>query len=288
MSGPSVRPVVGISTYEEHATWRGWHRRASLVPTDFVGGLAEVGAIPVLLPPSGGDAEATRVLAGVDGVLLVGGADIDPALYGGQVGPHTGTLAPERDRWESALLRVALAANLPVLGVCRGMQLLNVVRGGSLTPHLPALVGTDDHQPAGSEFATNRIRLRADALPGSVLGAEQLVACYHHQSIDALGGGLVASGWTEDGTVETISDPDRRFVVGVQWHPEIDPERRLFRAFVEAARERHLDTPTPAGPPHPGTSGSAAPPHLADPSPTTPPRTADDRARSEGNSAWTR
>lgn len=237
MIDSSVGPVIGISTYEELATWRGWNRRASLVPTDFVGGVGEVGGIPVLLPPSGGDPEAARVLAGIDGVLLVGGADIDPALYGAQAGPHTGTLAPDRDQWEAALLRVALAADLPVLGVCRGMQLLNVVRGGSLSQHLPEEVGTDDHQPDEPRFATNRIRLRPDSLPGSVLGAEHLVACYHHQAIDTLGGGLVATGWAADGTIETISDPDRRFVVGVQWHPEVDPGRRLFGAFVTAAAQ---------------------------------------------------
>jgi putative glutamine amidotransferase len=250
----SHRPIIGISTYEELATWRGWHRRASLVPTDFVGGLAEAGAIPVLLPPYGGAAEAARVLAAIDGVLLVGGADIDPALYGAQAGPHLGTLAPERDRWEAALVRVALSADKPVLGVCRGMQMLNVVRGGTLSQHLPADVGTDDHQPAEPRFATNNIRLRTDALPGSVLGPTYLIACFHHQAIASLGAGLVATGWSADGTIETIADPQRRFVVGVQGHPEVDPDRRLFAEFVAAAGQRREDL-VPARPGRGGFGG---------------------------------
>jgi gamma-glutamyl-gamma-aminobutyrate hydrolase PuuD len=236
-------PVIGVSTYEESATWRGWHRRASLVPTDFVGGLAEVGAIPVLLPPYGGEAEAHRVLAGLDGVLLVGGADIEPELYGDAAGSHTGAPARERDRWEAALVRVALVEDLPVLGVCRGMQMLNVVRGGTLCQHLPATLGTDDHQPAAPRFATVRVRLRPDVLPGSVLGEGHSVACYHHQAIDAVGEGLVATGWADDGTIETIVDPERAFVVGVQWHPEIDPDRRLFAALVAAADRRRAGRP---------------------------------------------
>ncbi|MGL5858930.1 MAG: gamma-glutamyl-gamma-aminobutyrate hydrolase family protein [Angustibacter sp.] len=235
MTASASRPVVGISTYEEVATWRGWRRRASLVPTDFVAGVAQVGAVPVLLPPSGGVPEAARALAAVDGVLIVGGADIDPALYGATAGPHTGTLAPDRDRWEAALLEVALERELPVLGVCRGMQMVNVVRGGTLRQHLPAELGCDVHQPAGPTFATNRITMRVDALPGSVLGRHDVAGCYHHQGVDRLGAGLIATGWAADGTIEAIADPDRPFVVGVQWHPELDPTRRLFGSFATAA-----------------------------------------------------
>ncbi|MEV6600450.1 gamma-glutamyl-gamma-aminobutyrate hydrolase family protein [Actinoplanes sp. NPDC051346] len=233
-----TRPVIGISTYEESATWRGWHRRASLVPTDFVAGVAEVGAIPVLLPPYGGEAEARRVVAGVDGILLVGGADIAPELYGNPREEHTGPPAPDRDRWEAALVRVALDENLPLLGVCRGMQMLNVVRGGTLRQHLPAVVGTDAHQPAAPQFATNALRLHPDALPGSVLGESHPAACYHHQAIDAVGDGLAATGWASDGTIEAIADPGRPFAVGVQWHPEVEPDRRLFAALVSAAARR--------------------------------------------------
>lgn len=238
----ATKPVIGVSTYEESATWRGWHRRASLVPADFLGRLAEAGAVPVLLPPYGADAEAALTITRIDGLLLVGGADIDPARYGATLGEHTGTLAPARDVWEAALLRGALVADLPVLGVCRGMQLLNVVLGGSLSQHLPDEVGNDDHQPAGPVFAMNAIRMLPDELPGTALGQECMVACYHHQAVWKLGRGVIATGWAADGTIETISAPAHRFAVGVQWHPEVGTDRRLFRAFAEAARQRRRAT----------------------------------------------
>lgn len=247
MTGPTSRPVIGISTYEETATWRGWHRRASLVPTDFVSGIAEAGAIPVLLPPYGSDAEAQRVVAGLDGVLIVGGADIDPARYGQQRTPHTGAPAPERDEWEAALVRSALAEDLPVLGVCRGMQMLNIVHGGTLLQHLPTDRGTEAHQPADPQFARIEIRMSAAHLPGSVLGPHRSVGCFHHQATATVGDGLEATGWAADGTIETIADPARDFVVGVQWHPEIEPDRQLFAAFVRAAGQRRTSGPAPAG-----------------------------------------
>lgn len=233
-----TRPVIGISTYEEAATWRGWHRQVSLVPTDFVAGVAEAGATPVLLPPFAGRAEAERVLLGIDGVLLVGGADIAPELYGSPRDARTGPPAPARDEWEAALIRVALDRDLPILGVCRGMQMLNVVRGGTLRQHLPSVVGTDDHQPDAPRFATNVVRLTPENLPGSVLGDRHRAACYHHQAIDTLGDGLIATGWASDGTIEAIVDTEHPFAVGVQWHPEVETDRRLFAALVAATDRR--------------------------------------------------
>ncbi|ARZ72190.1 glutamine amidotransferase [Streptomyces albireticuli] len=229
------KPTVGITTYQEDASWRGWHRHASLVPTDFVAAVTAAGGVPVLLPPSGAEPEAASVMAGLDGLLLVGGADIDPARYRAEPGPWTGVLAPERDIWESALLRLALEGDRAVLGVCRGMQLMNVLYGGTLLAHLPDRVGNDDHMPSEPVFSSTRLTLRPDALPGTLLGAEYDLPCFHHQAVDTLGAGVVATGWSADGVVETLTVPDARFALGIQGHPEVGPCRPVFGAFVAAA-----------------------------------------------------
>ncbi len=230
---------MGITTYQEHASWRGWHRHASLVPTDFVDAVLTAGGVPVLLPPSGADAEARAVAAGLDALLLVGGADIDPARYGAERDPRTGVAAPERDTWEAALLRLALAADRPVLGVCRGMQMINVLLGGTLRQHLPEdTVG--HHQPDAPVFAPRPVTLRTDQPPGSVLGPRCDLPCFHHQGVETLGEGVLATGWSADGLVETLCVPGRRFTVGVQGHPEALPQRALFSAFAAAARDFRL------------------------------------------------
>ncbi|MCB5906288.1 gamma-glutamyl-gamma-aminobutyrate hydrolase family protein [Streptomyces pinistramenti] len=231
------KPTVGITTYQEDASWRGWNRHASLVPTDFLAAVAAAGGVPVLLPPYGGAQEAASVMGGLDGLLLVGGADIDPALYGRTAGPHTSGLAPDRDTWESALLRLALAEGRAVLGVCRGMQMINVLRGGTLTQHLPTALGSDDHQPSEPVFRPAAITLSPDQLPGSVVGDHWDIPCFHHQAVDTLGDGVLATGWSADGVIESVSMPDQRFVVGVQGHPEAAPVQALFAAFVAAAEE---------------------------------------------------
>jgi putative glutamine amidotransferase len=227
---PARSPRIGVTTYQEDASWRGWHRRASLVPQDFLRPLTAAGAVALLLPPSEADA-AAEVVACLDGLLLVGGPDVDPARYGRSREPGTGAAETARDAWELALLRAALAADIPILGVCRGMQLLNIARGGTLRQDL------DDpaHQPAGSRFGRVAIELADDQLPGALLGPARTVACYHHQAIDVLGAGLVATGWSADGTVECLRLAGRAFVLGVQWHPEVEPDGRLFKAFVQAA-----------------------------------------------------
>lgn len=234
------KPTVGITTYQEDASWRGWHRHASLVPTDFVAAVTAAGGVPVLLPPSGAGPEAEAVMAGLDGLLLVGGADIDPALYGAEPGPWTGVPAPERDVWESALLRLAVESDRAVLGVCRGMQLMNVLYGGTLLAHLPERVGNDDHQPAEAAFASTRVTLRPDALPGSLLGAAYDLPCFHHQAVDTLGAGVVATGWSPDGVVETLTLAGPSFALGMQGHPEVGPCRPVFEAFVAAAAAHRM------------------------------------------------
>jgi putative glutamine amidotransferase len=201
----------------------------------YVDGIVRAGGVPVLLPPAGdGYAE---LLSALDGLVLTGGADIEPAQYG-QEPLETTYTRPARDAFELALLDGALAAGIPVLGVCRGMQLLNVAFGGTLTQHLPEASGTAGHQPALATFGTNTVGLAPDSFAGRILGAETKTRCYHHQAVDSLGQGLRAVGWAADGTIEAIELPGETFVLGVQWHPEQDAEdRRLFAAIVAAAAD---------------------------------------------------
>ncbi|MEA2136977.1 MAG: putative glutamine amidotransferase [Solirubrobacteraceae bacterium] len=229
--GARRSPRIGVTTYQEDASWRGWSRRASLVPRDFLDPLAAAGALPLLLPPDGGAAEAADLAGWLDGLMLVGGPDVDPACYGDAPQPGTGGVQPDRDAWELALLRAALAAGIAILGVCRGMQLLNVVQGGTLCQD----IGDPAHQPAGSVFGEVEVALAGERLPGSLLGPATSVACYHHQAVDVLGADVVATGWSAGGVVESLQLDRPEFVVGIQWHPEVGSDARLFEAFVRAA-----------------------------------------------------
>lgn len=229
--------VIGISAYLDPAQWGSWHRPAALLPQSYVDGAVAGGAVPVLLPvqPPGGASAAVRVL---DGLVLSGGADVDPALYGESAGPRT-VSQPDRDSWELALLRAALDRGLPVLAICRGMQLLNVALDGTLHQHLPDVVNGADgttHQPAPAVFGTNTVRTAPGSLAAKLLGDGCTGSCHHHQSVSQLGSGLVATAWAEDGTIEAIEHPAHPFLLGVQWHPEEDPtEARLFTALTQAA-----------------------------------------------------
>jgi Predicted glutamine amidotransferases len=236
--GSAIGPKIGIVPYTEDASWRGWHRRASLVPTDCLEAVARAGGVPILLPaqwiPTHGlpphriDSQAVDITAWIDGLLLVGGPDIDPAHYRQAREPETDGIQPERDAWELALLRAALAVGVPILGICRGMQLLNVVRGGTLRQQ------TTGHRPVGATFEGMEIRLDVARLPGSTLGATTRGHCHHHQTVDVLGAGLVATAWSPEGIVEAIELAERPFTVGVQWHPEVGSDPRLFDALVRA------------------------------------------------------
>jgi putative glutamine amidotransferase len=240
-AGGGDRPLIGISAYSEQARWGSWEAAAILLPRRYPDRVAQAGAIPVLLPPVPGVEEALERL---DGLVLSGGGDIDPARYGAQRAPQTATIRGERDAAELALLAKALSLGLPVLGICRGMQLINVARGGSLHQHLPDIVGHDEHQPAPGTFGTHDVTVTAGTrLAGIVGGAGQLrvaVPTHHHQGIDALGQGLSATAWAADGTIEAIElDPrEHPFVLAVQWHPEAGDDLSLFRALTAAAAER--------------------------------------------------
>jgi putative glutamine amidotransferase len=233
---PEHRPLIGVSSYVDEAAWGVWRQPAALIATTYVNAVARAGGLAVVLPPQ--PYGASRLVGTVDGLVLSGGPDVDPERYGRTPHPRTGPPNRERDAWEFALLAAALAQDVPVLGVCRGMQVLNVALGGELIQHLPDDVGDVNHQPARAVFGEQSVRIRPSSLLGGVLGTVAPVRCYHHQAVRRLGAGLLPSAWHADETVEAVELPGRRFVLGVQWHPETDPDDpRLFEALVQAARD---------------------------------------------------
>jgi putative glutamine amidotransferase len=181
------------------------------------------------------------VLAGLDGLILTGGADVDPARYGADRDPATGPARPDRDGWEMALANEALRRDLPLLGVCRGMQVLAVVLGGELTQHLPDVVGNATHQPVIGKHGRHDVRTEPGSKLATIIGDRADVATYHHQSVASLPKRLRACGWAEDGTVEAYEVCDTTWAIGVQWHPEVDDGTDLFRAFVAECTRRAAD-----------------------------------------------
>jgi putative glutamine amidotransferase len=233
-------PVIGLSAYATRAAWGVWDMDAVLLPQPYVAAVAAAGGVPVLLPPLPGVIAA--VLPRLDGLLLAGGPDVDPARYGHERDPNTQPPKPERDVAEAELVGQALAADLPVLGICRGLQLLNVARGGSLLQHLPDHAELGDHGTQVGVFGSHPVRVAEGSRLAGALGRTEVagVPAYHHQGVATLGAGLVATAWTADGLVEAVEDPGAAFCVAVQWHPEMGDDPALFRALVAAARDRRL------------------------------------------------
>ncbi|MGN9892818.1 gamma-glutamyl-gamma-aminobutyrate hydrolase family protein [Micromonospora sp. L31] len=226
------RPLIGISAYVEPAAWAVWRDvPATLVPQAYVRAVSAAGGRAVVLPPDDVDADVVRVL---DGLVLAGGADVAPDRYDQPLDPRTEP-RPDRDAGELALLAGALAADLPVLGICRGLQLLVVAHGGVLHQHLPDVVGHDRHRPAPGRYGEHPVRFAPGSLAGAVMAGVDRVNSYHHQGV-ADPGRLVATGWADDGVVEAVEDPRRRFLLGVQWHPENEADPRPVTALVRAAR----------------------------------------------------
>jgi gamma-glutamyl-gamma-aminobutyrate hydrolase PuuD len=249
-SNASSPPVIGITTYLEQARFGLWDTQAAVLQRGYLDGVADAGGVPVLLPPVGN--VTADVLSRVDGLLVAGGADVDPVHYGAERVSATGPARPDRDFREQTLIEAALANGVPLLGVCRGMQLLNVVLGGTLNQHVPDLVGTNDHLPKPGTFGRVPVKIAPGSRLSAILGSEVDVYCHHHQSIELLAAGLVPVAWAGDGVVEAVELAGPDFVVGVQWHPEEDgmsgnrpanaererghvADRRLFQALVEAA-----------------------------------------------------
>ncbi|QKW23085.1 gamma-glutamyl-gamma-aminobutyrate hydrolase family protein [Kitasatospora sp. NA04385] len=230
------RPVIGISTYLNDAAWGRWDlMRSVLLPVRYPELVREAGGIALMLPPDAPE-HAAAVVARLDGLVIAGGEDVDPGLYGERPHPRTVATAAARDLWEAALIRAALAAGTPLLGICRGMQLLNVVCGGSLVQHLPDVVGTGlSHVGEPGEYGRHAIRPVAGTLLADLLPEESVVVpTFHHQAVARLGEGLTVSAHAEDGTVEAVEGAG--FTVGVQWHPEQGEDLRVARALVNAAR----------------------------------------------------
>lgn len=227
------RPVIGITTYAQDASWGVWNLPAALVPLDYVDAVERAGGRPLLVPPSEDAVDET--LAVLDGIVFSGGADVDPARYGAEAHPETDTPQARRDAGEMALLQAALERDMPMLAICRGFQLLNVARGGDLVQHLPETVGNDDHKRTPGEFAVHPVEIEKGSRLGAIVGERSDVTSHHHQAPGRMGEGLVATAWAADGTLEAFEDPDRRFTLGVQWHPESSEDQKLFDALVAEA-----------------------------------------------------
>jgi putative glutamine amidotransferase len=233
----SDQPVIGISAYCLQARWGSWNLPAVLLPRRYSDMVAAAGALPVLLPPVPGVA---GLLGRLDGLVLSGGGDIDPAAYGAAADPATGPANPDRDRAELELCHQALADGVPVLGICRGLQVINVALGGTLHQHLPDLVGHDGHSPDPGGYGTHKVSIAPGSRLASLLGrSEANVPTHHHQAIDRLGTGLVATAWADDGVIEAagLAEPDgpASLVAAVQWHPEAGDDPGLFTALITAA-----------------------------------------------------
>jgi len=232
------RPVIGITAYVERASWGRWvDVPGALVPHRYVGRVEDAGGIAVVVPPrpDADDGVAQELLARLDGVILAGGVDVAPELYADERHASVQASRPDRDTTELALARATAALDVPLLGICRGMQVMAVAAGGVLEQHLPDRVGHDLHSPAPATYGNHHVSTVPGTRLADILGAAADVPSYHHQSV-LTHPGYEPSAWAEDGTLEGMEDPSAAFRVAVQWHPEVGTDTRLFRALVEAAR----------------------------------------------------
>jgi putative glutamine amidotransferase len=241
------RPVIGICTALEQARWSVWEQRAALLGMGYVEAVQRAGGMVLMLVPDEqlvGDPDQALDL--IDGLMLAGGADIDPASYGEERHPLTVDTVPERDAFEIALLRGAIERDMPVLGICRGMQLINVALGGTLLQHLPEHLGHSEHRRVLGSFegAEHDVILAEGSLAASAAGeSSHVTRSHHHQGVDRIGAGLLVSGAsTIDQFPEAIELPDKQFVLGVQWHPEADPDSQVVGALVQAAARTAMTT----------------------------------------------
>ncbi|GAA1158397.1 gamma-glutamyl-gamma-aminobutyrate hydrolase family protein [Nocardioides aquiterrae] len=227
-------PLIGLTTYREEAAWGVWRQRADLLPTQYAAAVEATGGVPVLLPPVGQAGAADVVVARLDGLVISGGADVDPDRYGEEPHPRTAGWRPDRDAWEAALLDAADATGLPVLGVCRGMQVMAVHAGGALEQHVPDLVDHQQHSPGGDEFGAIEVTTVPGTRVSGLVGDRLSVNCHHHQSVRTHPG-FDAVAHAADGTLEAMEAPGERFCLGVQWHPETAADVGLLAGLVRAA-----------------------------------------------------
>ena len=235
------RPVIGLTTYLERAKTGVWDVPAAFLPKVYFEAVTRAGGIAVLLPPQPVDAAvADRVLDSLDGLIITGGKDIDPARYGQEPHATTDEPRPDRDAWEDALLTAAIERGLPFLGICRGLQVLNVSLGGTLHQHLPDVIGSTRYNAGYGRFSENAVEVHAGTVTGDLLddAAALAVHSYHHQAVDELADGLVVSARSDDGTIQAVELAAVPFGVAVQWHPEENADDlRLFAGLVEAAQD---------------------------------------------------
>jgi putative glutamine amidotransferase len=230
-----MRPLIGITAYAEPSVrWGAWDLPAALVPLAYVRAVQLAGGRPLLVPPS--DEGVDETLHALQGLVFSGGSDLDPALYGSMPHPETQGIRDDRDRAELALLEGALARDMPVLAICRGSQLLNVGLGGDLVQHVPDVVGHDGHKQTPGVFSQHGIELEPGSRLARILGSRAEVLSHHHQGFGRLGEGLRPAARADDGTIEALEAPDRRFALGVLWHPEVGEDVALFRELVSEAR----------------------------------------------------
>ncbi len=240
-------PVIGLCAAVEEASWGAWRVLCHLMPSGYSEAVQRSGGVALLLPPDDRVAESPDDLLDIlDGLVLAGGSDVDPGSYGAALHPETRGTRPERDRFELALVHRALERDLPVLAICRGMQVLNVARGGTLVQHLPETVGHEAHRHTPGTFTDHEVRLEPGSLVARAARTETVEAkSHHHQGLDELGDGVVATGWSHgDELVEAIEVPGRRFALGVLWHPEEDHRSRVIAALVDEARGRMRGVPS--------------------------------------------
>lgn len=232
------RPLIGLSTYREQARWGVWDQRADLLPTVYADAIEAAGGVPVLLPPTTPyDDAAAAAVARLDGLIISGGADVSPQRYDEDPHDRTTNWREDRDSWELALLGAADDAGLPVLGVCRGMQVMAVHTGGTLEQHVPDLVGHDRHNPAPGVFGDTSVSVAPESRLAALIGTTHTVQCHHHQAVRNHPG-FTAVAWADDGVLEAMEATGDRLCVAVQWHPEVAADAGLFRAIVEAASSR--------------------------------------------------
>lgn len=232
------RPLIGLTTYREDAAWGVWRMRADLLPAVYASSIAAAGGVPVLLPPTAPAEEAAAsLLARLDGLLVSGGADVGPGRYDEQPHERTTSWRDDRDEWELTLVRAADALDVPVLGVCRGMQVMAVAAGGTLDQHVPDVVGHEQHSPGADSFGDTAVLVGEGTRLRSLVGDRLEVRCHHHQAVRAHPG-FTAVAWAGDGTLEAMERPGDRFCLGVQWHPEMAEDAGLFYGLVNAAADR--------------------------------------------------
>ncbi len=261
MSPARHRPVIGVSCYVEDVDRPPWTaQRSAVLPHRYVEKLERAGAVAVVLPPrhDADDDLAAAVLERLDGLVIAGGADVEAARYDADPHPHAQRPRPDRDEWELALARVSAQRDLPVLGICRGMQVMAVEAGAVLDQHLPEVVGHESHSPSPGEYSSHHATPAEGTRLAALLGTEPLdVPTYHHQAVrpESLEGTPYRpAAWHADGTLEGMEDEGSTFRIAVQWHPEAGEDGRLFDALVEAAlAHRASDGRYPLG--NPGSAG---------------------------------